>query len=235
MPSSVVGAGSRRTTVASSTKPATKAAAAASETSAKAPATAHEAATSTKTAASAESSTAKATTESTSEASSTTAGEAVLSHLKRTSLPVIAVELHDGVASVVRTFESYNSGTLRTAIGAHMNVGANDGTLLSFEVFNVRDCATQTLNTGDEHTSLTEQVFEILPADRVRKLAQKQSQYKDSTQSVIRVFQEGDKRWRRRFDLRRRRRDRQSRHRRRRSHHDHPFRRQSRHGLEPRR
>ena len=53
-------------------------------------------------------------------------GEAILANLEHAALPVIAVELLDGVACVVRRLENHNAGALGSAVGAEMDVGANN-------------------------------------------------------------------------------------------------------------
>jgi hypothetical protein len=54
------------------------------------------------------------------------ASEAVFTNLDRTTLPLVSVELLNGVAGVVRIVKDYDTGALRPAIGAHVDVGAND-------------------------------------------------------------------------------------------------------------
>lgn len=58
-------------------------------------------------------------------------GETVGSDLEDAALPVVTVELLDGVASVIRSFEDNNTGALGSSIGAEVHVGANDPTSAS--------------------------------------------------------------------------------------------------------
>jgi hypothetical protein len=64
-------------------------------------------------------------------------------------LPIIAVELGDGVAGILWSLESDNTGALGTTIGCDVNVSAENLAVVS---------------------SLAEEVLQILPADVVRKL-----------------------------------------------------------------
>lgn len=85
------------------------------------------------------STTTKASTESTSHSAiaaaaaeahaRTTAGISVLANLKDSALPVVAVELLNGVASIVGALENNNAGSLGTAVGSNVDVGANHGTI----------------------------------------------------------------------------------------------------------
>ena len=64
-------------------------------------------------------------------------------------MPIVAVELGNGVASILGSLESNNTGALGTAIGGDVDVSAEDLTVVS---------------------SLAEEFLQILPADVVRKL-----------------------------------------------------------------
>jgi hypothetical protein len=64
-------------------------------------------------------------------------------------LPIVAVELGDGVAGIFRSLKSDNTGALGAAIGCDVNVSAQDLAIVS---------------------SLTEEVLQVLPADVIRKL-----------------------------------------------------------------
>lgn len=78
-----------------------------------------------------------------------TACETILADLEHAPLPVVAVELGNGVLSVIGVVESDDARALGTAVRGNVDVGADDGT--------------------DGH-SLAEKVLEILPADSVGKL-----------------------------------------------------------------
>jgi hypothetical protein len=77
------------------------------------------------------------------------AGEAVFANLKVSALPLIAIELVDGVSRIIHSLESHYAGTLRTTIGCHVDIGAEDRASVG---------------------SLAEQVFQILPTHVVWKL-----------------------------------------------------------------
>jgi hypothetical protein len=140
--------GARSTTIASSTSSkaststeASPKAAAGTETSSATEATC-EASTSTETTA-----TAKATR---------STSEAIFADLEVSALPLIAVELVNGVSRIVYGLESYYARALGTTIGGHVDIGAEDRSGVS---------------------SLTEQIFEILPANVVWKLGATVSNY----------------------------------------------------------
>lgn len=80
---------------------------------------------------------AEATTESSSHAAAvaaataeahswTTAGVSVLTDLEDSSLPIVTIELLDGVASIIGALEHDDSGSLRPPVRANMDIGAND-------------------------------------------------------------------------------------------------------------
>ena len=102
---------------------------------------------STGTEAAAKAATCSAETAATTKARSTS--ETVFTNLEIASLPVVAVELVDGVPRIVDSLECYNTRPLRATIGRNVNIGAKNGTGVS---------------------SLAEQVLQILPANIVREL-----------------------------------------------------------------
>jgi hypothetical protein len=53
-------------------------------------------------------------------------GEAVLTNLEHAALPVVAVELLDGVAGIVGRLENHNARALGPAVRAEMDIGANN-------------------------------------------------------------------------------------------------------------
>lgn len=59
--------------------------------------------------------------------------KSILANLEQATLPVVAVELLDSVASIVGRLENDNTRTLRSAILAEMDVGANDAARTSCE------------------------------------------------------------------------------------------------------
>lgn len=109
---------------------ATTEATAATETRATKTTTTAEAATATKTR------TTKATTATETAATGTSvawvvSSEAILADLQGTALPLVSVELGDSVAGIIRVLESHNTGSLGTAGGVGVNIGANNSALLS--------------------------------------------------------------------------------------------------------
>jgi len=88
------------------------------------------AATATKSTSHTESATAssKATTESATHATSSGTGETVLANFELASIPVVAVEVVDGVTCIVRAFEGNNSGALGAAVGALVYISTDDRT-----------------------------------------------------------------------------------------------------------
>ena len=78
-------------------------------------------------------STAKATAESATATKSsargkpTSSGEAILTDLERASLPIVAVELGDGVACVFRSLEGNDTAALGTTVRTDVDVGTNHG------------------------------------------------------------------------------------------------------------
>lgn len=71
---------------------------------------------------------ATATKAATAVASSTHRGtsKAILTDLEHAALPIIAVELLDGVASIIRRLENNDTRALRSAVRAEMDIGANN-------------------------------------------------------------------------------------------------------------
>ena len=53
-------------------------------------------------------------------------GKAILTDLEHAALPIIAVELLDGVASIIRRLENNDTRALRSAVRAEMDIGANN-------------------------------------------------------------------------------------------------------------
>jgi hypothetical protein len=54
------------------------------------------------------------------------AGKAILTDLEHAALPIVAVELLDGGASIVRRLEDNNAGALGSAVRAKVDIGANN-------------------------------------------------------------------------------------------------------------
>lgn len=52
--------------------------------------------------------------------------EAIRTDLEDAALPIVSIELLDGVSSVVWGFEYHNAGTLGPSIGSQVDVGADD-------------------------------------------------------------------------------------------------------------
>lgn len=97
--------------------------------------------------AAAEASTAsKSTTEASPRAEAASTSVAILTDFEQTALPVVAVELLDGVLRVIRIVEDDDAGALRMAVGSHVNVGAEESTGHDYdgqqvgEVCAVREC-----------------------------------------------------------------------------------------------
>jgi hypothetical protein len=67
----------------------------------------------------------------------TSASKAVLANFENASRPVVAVELLDSVLGILGSLECDNTRTLGSAIGSSVDVGADDGTALTEEVFQV--------------------------------------------------------------------------------------------------
>lgn len=61
----------------------------------------------------------------------TTASKTILADLKVAALPVVTVELRNGIAGIIRRLESNNTGSLGASTGVGVHIGTNDGTLLS--------------------------------------------------------------------------------------------------------
>jgi hypothetical protein len=72
-----------------------------------------------------------AATKSTASKATRSTSKAILTNFKGTTLPVIAIELLNGIASIVRRFESNNTGTLWTTVGTNVDIGTNNSTVAS--------------------------------------------------------------------------------------------------------
>jgi hypothetical protein len=86
------------------------------------------------------------TTEAAAATEATSASKAVLTNFENATRPVVAVELLNGVLGVLGSLESDDTRALGSAIWGGVHVGADDG------------------------TALTEEVFQVLPANVVGKL-----------------------------------------------------------------
>jgi len=62
----------------------------------------------------------------------TTACESVLAYFQGTALPLIAIELGDGVASIVRRLKCNNTGSLGTSSGVGVHIGTDNSTVLGY-------------------------------------------------------------------------------------------------------
>jgi hypothetical protein len=69
---------------------------------------------------------AAATAEATTATETSSAGKAVLTDLEETAGPVVAVELLDGVLSILRSFEGDDTRALGSSIRSHVDVSADD-------------------------------------------------------------------------------------------------------------
>lgn len=118
-------ASSRRSTISTTTKASASTEPATKSSSASKSAASAETPTGSKT-------TSKATT-STCKTTWGRSGEAILSNFKHAALPFVAVELGNRITGIFWTFESDNTGTFGTTIMTDMDIGTNDGTLLSCE------------------------------------------------------------------------------------------------------
>ena len=83
--------------------------------------------------------TTKATAETTAATGEARPRKAVFPDLEHSALPVVTVELLDGVACIIGAFERYDTGTLWAATRINVNVGTNNGSLLC--------CSPNTVNT----------------------------------------------------------------------------------------
>lgn len=75
-------------------------------------------------------STAEAATATKSRASSSS--KAVFADFDHASLPVVAIELLDSIASIVGAFKNNNTGALRSAVGARVDIGSDDTTIAGY-------------------------------------------------------------------------------------------------------
>jgi hypothetical protein len=89
-----------------------------------------------------------ATTESTSATEATTwrTSKAIFANLEVATLPLVAVELVDGISGIVHGLESYYAWALGATIRGHVDIGTENGSSMC---------------------SLTEEILQILPADVV--------------------------------------------------------------------
>lgn len=62
-------------------------------------------------------------------------GIAVLANLKQPTLPVVAIELLNGVTGVVGTLEDYYSGSLRTPVGTKKDICTDDSSVTGCYVY----------------------------------------------------------------------------------------------------
>lgn len=60
------------------------------------------------------------------EAHSTASGITVFTNFKDASLPIISIELLDGIASIVGAFKNHNTRAFRSAIRPHVDISANN-------------------------------------------------------------------------------------------------------------
>jgi hypothetical protein len=90
--------------------------------------------------------TAEAAAEATTAAGKATASVAILADLEKATLPVVTVHDVDGILGILGSVEGDNTGSLGCAVRSLVDVSANDV------------------------TGLTEEILEILPADREGKL-----------------------------------------------------------------
>jgi len=88
-------------------------------------------------------------------------GEAILTHLDDATVPLVAVELLDGVASIIGGLEHDDTRTLGPAIGAHVDIGTNDGALTSW----TKSMHKFLGKRPGTLTSLAEEILQILPAN----------------------------------------------------------------------
>lgn len=59
-------------------------------------------------------------------------GKAILANLQHTALPIVTIELLDGVASIIRGLEDNDTRSFRAAIRSDMNVGADNTTIARY-------------------------------------------------------------------------------------------------------
>jgi hypothetical protein len=52
-------------------------------------------------------------------------GESVLSDLQRASLPIVAIELLDGIAGIIGRLEHHDTRALRATIGAGVDISTD--------------------------------------------------------------------------------------------------------------
>ena len=61
-------------------------------------------------------------------AASSTTGKTVFPDFERTALPVVAIELGDGIPCIFWSFERYDAATLGTTIGTDVDIGTDHST-----------------------------------------------------------------------------------------------------------
>ena len=66
-------------------------------------------------------------------AATTTTSKSIFANLKNSALPVVAIELLNGIASIFWTFENDNTRAFRPAIRADMDISSDDATNTSFK------------------------------------------------------------------------------------------------------
>lgn len=96
-------------------------------------------------------------------------GETVLADLEHATLPIVSIELLDGIPGVVGCLEDDDAGALGATIRTHVNIGSDHATGAGYRGL---ACTPASHIVVDERilTGLTEQVLEILPANGVGEL-----------------------------------------------------------------
>lgn len=96
-------------------------------------------------------------------------GETVLADLKHATLPIVSIELLDGIPGVVGCLEDDDAGALGATIRTHVNIGSDHATGAGYRGLAYTPASHIVV---DERilTGLTEQVLEILPANGVGEL-----------------------------------------------------------------
>lgn len=96
-------------------------------------------------------------------------GETVLADLEHATLPIVSIELLDGIPGVVGCLEDDDAGALGATIRTHVNIGSDHATGAGYRGL---ACTPGSHIVVDERilTGLTEQVLEILPANGVGEL-----------------------------------------------------------------
>lgn len=99
----------------------------------------------------------------------TTASITVFTDLNHATLPIIAVKLLNGVARIIGALEDNDTRALGAAIGAGLDIGTEDVSVLGYW-FSKLVAAWISSVAYSLLTGLTEQVLQILPANRVGEL-----------------------------------------------------------------